>query len=441
MSDGPFGWVESTLGDLCEVVSGSTPRTGVPQYWGGDIPWITPDDLSGYTRKTIAHGRRALTQAGYDSCSTRLVPAGTVLFTSRAPIGHVAIAAQRVCTNQGFKSFVPSEALTSDYLYWFLKFTTPQIRKLGSGTTFPELSKTRALEITIPVAPLNEQRRIVAAIEEQFSRLDAADESLRRAGAGLAGLRASTLFEALEGLPTATLGAVAAVNSGPAFKSEFFGASGEGIRLLRGENIEPGCLRWREVRTWPEAMLDGYEHLFVAETDLILAMDRPVISSGLKLAPVRAQDLPALLVQRVARIRPGERVVTRFLHLALQLPRFVPHLLGGQTGTQLPHITLAGIRTFNVPSPPLEDQRRIVAEVEQRLSQIDALRAAIEAAQRRSAALRRSILERAFRGELVPQDPSDEPASALLERIAAERATAETANGGRPRRRATMQRS
>ncbi len=442
MSELPRGWAVSMLGELSEVVSGSTPRTTQPAYWGGDIAWVTPDDLSRSRSKTITRGARNITQAGYDSCSTRLVPAGTVLYTSRAPIGYVAIAAGPVSTNQGFKSFIPSDAFVSDYLYWFLVHATPHIRELGSGTTFPELSKSAAKTISVPVPPLNEQRRIVAAIEEQFSRLDAAGRSLDEAALKVQGLRRATLVGALDGpWPSLPLGEIASTDSGPAFKSEFFGDPSGGTRLLRGENIEPGRLRWRDTRTWPESKLAGYEHLFVGETDLILAMDRPMISTGLKLAPVRTDDLPALLVQRVARIRASDRVVAPFLHLALQLPRFVTHLLGGQTGTQLPHITLAGIRAFEIPLPPLEEQRRVVSEVEQQLSLIDAMHRAIEAASRRSAALRRSILERAFRGELVPQDSSDEPASALLERIAAERATAEEATNRRPRRRATMERS
>ena len=270
----------------------------------------------------------------------------------------------------------------------------------------------------MPLPPLNEQRRIVAAIEEQLSRLDDANASLEAAKRRLGALRRVGIVGALDvDWPGAQVGDVAAVDSGPAFKSTHFGGPNDGIRLLRGENIEPGSLRWRDTRTWPSSMLDGYEHLNVAASDLILAMDRPVISTGLKLAPVKESDLPALLVQRVARIRPSELVTTSFLYVALQLPRFVPHLLGGQTGTQLPHMTLAGIRSYVVPLPPLEEQRRIVAEVEERLSVIDAMRASIGRAERRSAALRRSILERAFRGELVPQDPSDEPASVVLDRI------------------------
>ena len=136
MSDLPPGWAWSTLGAITPIVSGSTPKTGVVEYWGGDIAWITPDDLSQNRSKTIVRGARSITQAGYDSCSTTLMPPGSVLYSSRAPIGYAAIAAGPVCTNQGFKSFVPSEAITSDFLYWFLVAATPGIRKLGSPGEF-----------------------------------------------------------------------------------------------------------------------------------------------------------------------------------------------------------------------------------------------------------------------------------------------------------------
>ena len=95
----PPGWIETTIGHVCEVVSGSTPKTTVPEYWNGSIPWVTPDDLSRHREKQISGGARFITDAGYQSCSTRMVPTGSVLFTSRAPIGYVAIATQPVCTN------------------------------------------------------------------------------------------------------------------------------------------------------------------------------------------------------------------------------------------------------------------------------------------------------------------------------------------------------
>jgi type I restriction enzyme S subunit len=337
-------------------------------------------------------------------------------------------ASDRVLPTNFAQLLRPNAAVCPDYLFWWLWWShlNGSTREFQRATTNIRNLRTKDyLDQPCPLPPLNEQQRIVAMIEEQFSRLDAADRSLDEAAVKVQSLRRVALAKALDGpWPSLLLGEIASVDSGPAFKSESFGGPSDGIKLLRGENIEPGRLRWRDTRTWPESKLAGYNHLFVAETDVILAMDRPVISAGLKLAPVRTSDLPALLVQRVARIRPSARVVTPFLYLALQLPRFVPHLLGGQTGTQLPHITLAAIRAFEIPVPPREEQLRVVAEVEQGLSVIDAVRSAIEVARRHSTALRQSILRRAFCGELVPQDLSEEPASLLLEGIAATRAAA-----------------
>jgi type I restriction enzyme, S subunit len=282
----------------------------------------------------------------------------------------------------------------------------------------------------LAIAPYAEQERIVAVIEEQFSRLDAAQSGLTQIKDKLRRLRSALLIDALSGdWPKVRLGDVADVDSGPAFQSKFFRGPSEGIRLLRGDNIEPGGLRWTNERTWPSHMLDGYENLFVCESDLILGMDRPIISTGLKLASVKQSDLPALLVQRVARIRSSEAVLTPFLHLALQLPRFIPHLLGSQTGTQLPHITLAGIRSFTVPLPSVDEQEHIAVALDRQLSILDALETETTRGLKRSSALRLAVLATAFAGKLVPQDQNHEPASVLLERIEAERASS---NGHKP---------
>jgi type I restriction enzyme S subunit len=422
MTDLPRGWTEADLGDLCLSVSKVDPRKRPDERF-------TYIDIGGVEGLRIAQ-TKDLRGDEAPSRARQLVRAGdTVLSTVRTYLRKTALVPPELDCAVASTGFCVLRPAAFEPRYLFYRVTAhdfvSRITPLQTGSSYPAIRDRDVLAQSVKVPPLNEQRRIVAAIEEHLSRLDAADASLAVAARRLKPIRQTTLIRTLGGgWPAATVGDVAKVTSGPAFKSAEFGGPGEGIPLLRGENIEPGSLRWRDTRTWPKSKLDGYEHLFVQSTDLILGMDRPVISAGLKLAPVRERDLPALLVQRVARIRPTERVMSPFLHATLQLPRFIPHLISDQTGTQLPHITLAGIRSFEIPLPPLEEQRRIVAEVEERLSAIDALRAAIERAQRRSAALRRAVLERAFRGELVPQDPSDEPADTLLARIRAEAAIA-----------------
>jgi type I restriction enzyme S subunit len=222
------------------------------------------------------------------------------------------------------------------------------------------------------------------------------------------------------------------IDVGFAFKSAEFETTG--IRLLRGENIEPGALRWKDVVHWPEEKLSGFEHFLIEEGEIILAMDRPIISSGLKIARAKAEDLPCLLVQRMARFRLVEPGVTPFLHYSAQTHEFIAHLLGGQTGTQLPHISGSGIASYCTPLPPLDEQEVIAAEVERQLSDLAATEAYVEASLKRAGRLRQSILKEAFAGRLVPQDPADEPASALLDRIRQARAANDSAAVTRTRR-------
>lgn len=141
------------MGDVATVKAGSTPKTTVPSYWGGEISWITPKDLSGHAGKYIEEGARNITSAGLDSCSAQLLPKDTVLFSSRAPIGYVAIAARQLATNQGFKNFVPGPDVSAHYLYWYLRASKSLAVSMSSGTTFSELSAAAAAKIPIPVAP------------------------------------------------------------------------------------------------------------------------------------------------------------------------------------------------------------------------------------------------------------------------------------------------
>jgi type I restriction enzyme S subunit len=162
----PLGWRIERIGDCCQVVSGSTPSRNKPEYWGGDILWVTPKDLSRLNSRILETTSEKITEKGYKSCSTTLIPQGAILFSSRAPIGYVAIAGNPVCTNQGFKNLVPSSSVDSKYLYWCMRYFTPQIADKGTGTTFKEVSKTIIDNFQIPLPPLEEQRRIAAILDK-----------------------------------------------------------------------------------------------------------------------------------------------------------------------------------------------------------------------------------------------------------------------------------
>ena len=181
--DIPTSWKTVVVDDVAEVFNGATPSTGDEQNYGGDIVWITPKDLSDQKQKFVYQGERNISQAGYDSCSTHLLPINTVLMSSRAPIGLLAIAKKELCTNQGFKSFVPKEDRIATYLYYYLQFHIKQIEQLGTGTTFKEVSREDVLKFPIlkpkdTILDLWEKR--VSALNDRQLELQKENENLSK---------------------------------------------------------------------------------------------------------------------------------------------------------------------------------------------------------------------------------------------------------------------
>lgn len=161
-----MSWKQTTLGEIAEIVSGSTPKSGVPRYWDGSIAWATPADISRLDGKYLAKTDRTITEAGLNECSARLLPPGSVLFSSRAPIGLVAINSTPMATNQGFKSFVPGPDVNADYLYWWLRANRRLLEDLGNGATFKEISKAVVSRVQFPLPPLTEQRQIATVLDK-----------------------------------------------------------------------------------------------------------------------------------------------------------------------------------------------------------------------------------------------------------------------------------
>ena len=158
-------WKTCTISELGTVVGGATPSTkNEENYVGGNIAWITPKDLAGFTGRFISQGERNITEVGLRSCSTQLMPEHSILFSSRAPIGYVAIASQEVCTNQGFKSVVPNDNTDYMFLYYLLKYNKDKIEHLGSGTTFKEVSGNTIRGVKVYVPEDIEEQRIIASI-------------------------------------------------------------------------------------------------------------------------------------------------------------------------------------------------------------------------------------------------------------------------------------
>ena len=165
-------WKEYKLGDIGTIVGGATPSTKEPHNYDGNISWITPKDLSNNSGRYISRGERMITSEGYNSCSCKMLPKGSILFSSRAPIGYVAIASNELCTNQGFKSIIPDEQFVdSTFLYYLLVYNKTLIEGLGSGTTFKEVSGNVMKNVVVKIPYLKIQRqiaKILSALDDKI---------------------------------------------------------------------------------------------------------------------------------------------------------------------------------------------------------------------------------------------------------------------------------
>lgn len=171
--DGMEEWKECTLSDLGTIVGGATPSTkDSSNYENGSIAWITPKDLSAHTERFISHGERNITEKGLKSCSAQLMPPNSILFTSRAPIGYIAIAKNEVCTNQGFKSIIPNKDTDFMFLYYLLRYNKDNIENLGSGTTFKEVSGSTMRNVPVKVPPLPTQQKIAAILSSLDDKIE-----------------------------------------------------------------------------------------------------------------------------------------------------------------------------------------------------------------------------------------------------------------------------
>jgi len=167
------GWREVKLGEIAEVIGGGTPKTSATKYWNGDIPWLTPRDLTGYKKIYINRGERNITKAGLENSSARLMPKGTILLTSRAPIGYLAIAQNKVTTNQGFKSLVVDKCKAHNiFVYYWLKANIEYLQSIGTGSTFAEIAGSVVKEIEILLPPLPEQKAIAEVLSSFDDKID-----------------------------------------------------------------------------------------------------------------------------------------------------------------------------------------------------------------------------------------------------------------------------
>lgn len=196
-SDGiaPCEWPNVPLGECCRVVNGTTPAADDDSHWKGDVVWVTPTDLGKLEGAYIRGSARTISRNALDSHNLTLCPPGSVVLSSRAPIGHLGIAAVPLCTNQGCKTLVPRNGVRPEYLYYALLRAVPDLKALGSGATFAEVSKAQVEGFAVPLPPLGEQERIASRLTAELEIIERARAAAAQRLAAADALPASLLRE------------------------------------------------------------------------------------------------------------------------------------------------------------------------------------------------------------------------------------------------------
>lgn len=424
----PDGWDVAPIGTVARVVGGGTPPSHDPVNFapaGQGIPWVTPADLSGYRHQSISRGARDLSEAGLARCGATLMPKGAVLFSSRAPIGYVAIAANEISTNQGFKSFVLPPEIDPRFAYWQLKHLKPEAEAIATGTTFKELSGAAASTLRFKVAPQREQTRIADKLDTLLGRIQACQDRLEAIPALLKRFRQAVLDAATSGSLTARwnsdkmpdwrdvqMSEVASDFSyGTAAKSSKEGK----VPVLRMGNIQDGRLDWSDLVFTSDAReIKKYE--LRAGDVLFNRTNSPELVGK---SAVYKGECPAVYAGYLIRIRCSHELLPDYLNYCLGSRHGRDYCWSVKSdGVSQSNINAKKLAAFPFRLPSLSEQSEIVRRVEALLSIANRIEKHYSEVRRLAQRLAPVTLSMAFRGELLPQDPGDEPAIVLLARIA-----------------------
>ena len=357
-------WKNCTLSSLGTIVGGATPSTKKPEnYEGGEIPWITPKDLSGFSGRYISCGERNITEIGLKSCSAQMMPKHSVLFSSRAPIGYVAISDCDVCTNQGFKSIVPNRDTDYLFLYYLLLYKKHEIENLGSGTTFKEVSAStmKGVEVRVPVDKREQERiaGILLALDDKIESNAHINENLLEQALTLY----ATQFSSLE--LNGCIGDYCSVKSGFAFKSSWW--TNCGVRVIKIGSINQDNLNLLECSYVDEDKANKAKDFVVKAGDLLIAMTGATIG---KFAMVPYSSEVLLVNQRVGKFFLGNNPVEKlpFIYCTLKQPEVYAEVVNRGQGSAQPNISASdimsipcvipsqdAINNFNDMSQPLFD--------------------------------------------------------------------------------------
>lgn len=444
----PQGWVECQLGEVFETSSGGTPKRGNPEYYqNGTIPWLKSGELN---NSIIYSAEEFITEQGLNNSSAKIFPKGSLLIALYgATVGKLGVLDFDSATNQAVCCIYQNDEYNRDFLFYYLLFQKEYLVNQGKGGAQPNISQEIVKSLLIPFPPLNEQKRIVEKIESEFAKIGEGLDYLEQAKKQIKQYRQSVLKAAFDGKLTqqyqneesAEL-LLQKINPKASFKyndklpqgwvecsikdiakniqygyTESANMDKIGPRFLRITDIQKDNVNWNLV---PYCKIDDNikSKYLLKNGDFVFARTGATVGKSYLIDNLKEESVYA---SYLIRIRFYDISFTKYVKYYFQSSNYWSQISESKVGVGQPNVNGTVLSNLKIPFPSLNEQKQIVQEIEKRFAVADEVEKVVEQNIEKAKQLKQSILKKAFEGRLVPQDPTDEPASILLNKIKQER--------------------
>jgi type I restriction enzyme S subunit len=394
------GWQRKQLGEVCEILNGGTPKTGVPEYWGGNNFWITPAEMGKRVTPYVTDTKRTITDLGLRNSSAQMLPPNSVILSSRAPIGYLVINTSPMATNQGCKGLVPGNQLQHKFLYYYLSSILDLLNSLGTGATFKELSGGKLKEVPIPFPPLPEQQRIVRLLDEAFDRIATAkanaEKNLQNTRKLFENYLEAIFRQRGEGWVDAKLGDVCnKITDGTHITPTY---TKEGVPFLSVKNLTKGFIDLSDTR-----FISPKEHTYLTRNNKPMRDDILYTKVGTTgIAKVIDVDDEFSIFVSVALLKPEHEIIFNFyLEHFLNAPFAREQAQKRTRGMANKNLVITDIKEIDIHFPiALNKQHAIVAKIDALHTETHRLESIYKRKLAALAELKKSLLHHAFNGEL-----------------------------------------
>jgi type I restriction enzyme S subunit len=356
-----IGWHREKLGNVSDIFSGGTPDTNNQDFWGGKINWITPTEITKTGKYITLETEKKITDLGLKNSSAKLLPKGSLVVCTRATVGECSISTYPIATNQGFKNFIPKKDTTVEYLYYFIKSIKSELLKLGSGSTFLEVSKGDIEKIPINLPPLPEQNRIVSVLETWDQSIEKLTKKIEIKKQIKKGLMQDLLTgkKRLSGFTdkweTVRLGDVADFVNGYTFKSSTYREDGI-YKVITIANVQDGFMVADEPKLISVLPPNISDEQVLKNGDILISMTGNV---G-RVCLVSYEN--CLLNQRVGKII-AKNINRDLLYLFMHDRRFLNRMIGSAQGGAQGNLSTGDIKEYNFDMPKSAKEQSAIANI------------------------------------------------------------------------------